>query len=374
MSEQLIALHEQAADWFLRRSEPGWTGADERALNAWLAAAPQHREIFDGMALTGHDLHQIPLAQDPSWRPRAVTPASATPRPPEAAARRPADAASVAPAAARAAARSNGDEEHAARADFGAPVLAGWRRRAWLPSALAACAVLALGAGAGWEHWQNAPTYELDLATAPGETRTLDLPDGSSIALNIDSKLTIRYSARRREAVLERGEAFFKVASDSGRPFTVGSGDSQVKVVGTAFNVRTAPAQTVVKVQQGRVEVRPDLNAARPQVVVLNPGNGLSIDAATHRARRINAAVQVVGDWRGGHLHFSSTPLSEVVGELQRYLGRPVVIDDAALAAQPISGVATTSNPQAFLQALASALPLRVQQQADGSWRLIAVR
>ena len=63
-----------------------------------------------------------------------------------------------------------------------------------------------------------------------------------------------------------------------------------------------------------------------------------------------------------------------MASELQRYIGKPVLIDDAALAAQPISGVATTGNPQVFLQALPAALPLRVQQQTDGSWRLSAVR
>lgn len=330
----LISLHEQAAQWFLRRSEPGWTGADERVLNAWLEASPQHRQIYDSMALTAHDLHQIPLAQEGAWRPPAAAPAR--PRPLATANR--------------------------------------WNRRAWLSSALAACAVLAVGAGYGWQRWLDLPSYEIAVATAPGEVRVLDLPDGSSVTLNRSSKLTVRYSERRRALALESGEAFFKVAHDAARPFTVDSGASQVKVLGTVFNVRAASPQTVVKVLEGRVEVRPDRDAVRPQVHVLNPGNGLSIDPASGRARLLAVAVESVGDWRSGHLHFSSTPLSEVASELQRYLGQPVVIDDAALAAQPISGLAATSNPRAFLQALPAALPVRVRQLADGSWRISAAR
>lgn len=339
MNQDLIALHEQAADWFLRRSEPGWTGADERALNAWLAASTQHREIYDGMALTSHDLHQIPLAQDAAWRPRA---------------------ANRAPVGASQSADSN-------------PSASRWGRRAWLSSALAACAVLAVGGGYGWQHWQHAPTYQLDLATAAGETRTLDLPDGSTIALNINSKLTVRYSNSRREVVLAQGEAFFKVARDSARPFTVDAGASEVKVVGTAFNVRAAPAQTVVKVLEGRVEVRPEREADRPQVYVLKPGNGLNIEQASYRVRAIAATADTVGDWRSGQLHFRRTALADVAAELQTYLGQPVVVE-GALAQQPISGVASTSNPRAFLQALPALLPLRVQQQADGSWRIAATR
>lgn len=374
MSQDLIALHEQAADWFLRRSEPGWTGADERALNAWLAASTQHREIYDGMALTSHDLHQIPLAQDGAWRPRAAAGAVSAPGAADGQAGRRLN---------RAAGADNQAVRAANRAPVGASQSAGssqsasrWGRRAWLSSALAACAVLAVGGGYGWQHWQHwqhAPTYQLDLATAEGETRTLDLPDGSTIALNIHSKLRVRYSNSRREVVLAQGEAFFKVARDSARPFTVDAGASEVKVVGTAFNVRAAPAQTVVKVLEGRVEVRPEREVDRSQVYVLKPGNGLNIDQASHRVRAIAATADTVGDWRSGQLHFRRTALADVAAELQTYLGQPIVVE-GALAQQPISGVASTSNPRAFLQALPALLPLRVQQQTDGSWRIAAVR
>lgn len=357
MSQELIALHEQAAQWFLRRSEPGWTGADERALNAWLASSDQHRAIYDGMALTSHDLHQIPLARQAAWRPRAA-----------------AVQARVVSHGARSGERlPAGGVDDARPAAGSATEVRRWSRRVWLPSALAACAMLAVGGGYGWQQWQDAPTYQLDLATAPGEVRTLDLPDGSTVALNINSKLTVRYSSNRRQVVLAQGEAFFKVARDSARPFTVDAGASEVKVVGTAFNVRAAPAQTVVKVLQGRVEVRPERAARRPQVYVLKPGNGLSIDAPGHGVRAIAIAPDTVGDWRGGQLHFRRTSLADVAAELQPYLGQPVVVE-GALARQPISGVAATSNPRAFLQALPALLPLRVQQQADGSWRIAAIR
>lgn len=361
MSAQLIALHEQAAQWLLRRSEPGWTGADERALNAWLAASPQHRAIYDGMALTSRDLHQIALAQDGAWRPRAVAGAARAAGAVDGRAGRAADRLL---AAGSAAASGLAASSTAAR---------GRGRRAWLASALAACAVLAVGGGFGWQHWRHAPTYQLELATAAGETRTLDLPDGSTITLNINSKLTVRYSNSRRQVVLAGGEAFFKVARDSARPFTVDAGASEVRVVGTAFNVRAGAAQTVVKVLEGRVEVRPERAAGRPQVYLLQPGNGVSIDQAGRRVRAMAALADTVGDWRGGQLHFRRTALADVAAELQTYLGQPVVVD-GALAQQPISGVAATANPRAFLLALPALLPLRVQQQADGSWRIAAIR
>ena len=61
------------------------------------------------------------------------------------------------------------------------------------------------------------PGYTLNVATDAGETRQLDLPDGSHVALNFNSTLQVRYP-RRRELVLNQGEGYFDVAPDARRP------------------------------------------------------------------------------------------------------------------------------------------------------------
>ncbi|MGJ7526060.1 FecR family protein [Variovorax sp. GB1P17] len=343
--QALLALHETAAAWFMRRNEASWTGSDERALDAWLNAAPLHREIYDGMALTSHDLHQIPLAEDASWRIAASPVAPVAP---------------VSPVVARQVGRRKRPATLFGRRDWAAA----------LSAALAVVAVVVLAGGYGVHRWANTATYTAEVATARGETRHVDLPDGSSVVLNTDSTLRVRYYPRRREIVLDQGEAFFEVAADTGRPFTVDSGISQVKVVGTAFNVRAAPPETVVKVLRGRVEVRPDRHAAEPQVLVMGPGAGLAVDPVTGAHHSVPAAPATIGDWRTGQIQFQRTPLGEVAQELSRYLGRPVTLASADLAQQPISGVAATATPEAFLQALPEFLALRVQRQPDGSWRI----
>jgi transmembrane sensor len=245
-----------------------------------------------------------------------------------------------------------------------------WGRRGWAWAATCACVALLVGGGYGWHRWDNTASFMLDVATGHGETRAIALPDGSSVALNIDSTLQVRYYPRRREILLDKGEAFFQVAADAARPFTVDSGASQVKVVGTAFNVRAAPPRIVVKVLEGKVEVRPDRHASQGQVLRMGPGSGLSIDPATGQASSVLAAAATVGDWRTGQIQFQRTPLGDVAPELARYLGQPVVLAHQDLARQPVSGVLSTANPQLFLQALPELLPLRVQQTADGGWRI----
>ena len=79
------------------------------------------------------------------------------------------------------------------------------------------------------------------VATAD-ETRMLTLEDGSVVHVDVGSEVEIRFSARERQVVLQRGRAMFDVAHDTSRPFTVVAGSSRVTAVGTRFQVERSPA------------------------------------------------------------------------------------------------------------------------------------
>lgn len=340
---QLLDLHDSAADWCLRRQQPGWTGADERALDAWLAADPRHRSTFDGMNRTWLDAAQLQQHYPQAYgRPG-----------PQADGMAPAAGPAKAPPSARRA----------------GPPLA--RSPAFACAAVLACTLLAAG---GWYRWDNTARYALDASTAPGETRNLALPDGTHVALNVASSLSVRYYPRRREVALDSGEAFFEVAADAAQPFTVDAGRSQVRVVGTAFNVRAVPSRLVVKVLEGRVEVRPDRAARGGPVLVLGPESGVAVDAATGAHHSVAASAASVGGWRRGQIQFSRTPLAEVLDEVARYLGQPVALASPSLGALPVSGFLSTETPERFLQALPELMPVQVQRQPDASWRVTARR
>jgi transmembrane sensor len=334
LTPELAQRHQKAADYFVRRRECDWTGADERELNAWLGD-PVNSGIFDDLSRMALDLRQIHrprLASDPPLQDSA---------------------------------------DHGERAEVTRPKAASsvsWqpRRRALVPALLA---VLLMGSSS-WYWWDNLPAYELNVATGPTETREVDLPDGSRIALNFSSSLRIRYYPRHRETELTSGEAFFRVAPDASRPFTVNSGISQVRVVGTAFNVRTAPPRLVVKVLEGKVEVRPDRTREDMRALLLMAGGGVSIDSSSGQHAAVAAPASTVGDWRNGQLVFEQTPLAEVAADLARYLGEPVSVEGERLGKQPVSGMVITSAPATFLRSLPDLLPVRVDQAAGGGWRI----
>src|SRR5690606_5608621 len=101
--------------------------------------------------------------------------------------------------------------------------------------------------------------------TAVGEQAREVLPDGSSVTLNTDTEVHVRYLAGERLVRMVRGEAHFTVAHDVSRPFGVRAGDHIVQAVGTAFNVRLQPRGEVeVMVTDGVVRILDEEESAAP--------------------------------------------------------------------------------------------------------------
>src|SRR6202035_456893 len=126
------------------------------------------------------------------------------------------------------------------------------RRRRWAVAAVGA-GVAAMALGVTWNLYRQ--KVETRFQTAIGEQAAVALPDGSSFDLNTNSRIWVDYSHRQRVIRLERGEAFFKVAHDTQRPFWVHAGDYWVRAVGTAFNVYLSPTGLEVTVSEGTVNV-----------------------------------------------------------------------------------------------------------------------
>ena len=126
------------------------------------------------------------------------------------------------------------------------------RRRRWAVAAVAA-GIGAMALGVAWNLYRQ--KEETRFQTAIGEQAAVALPDGSSFDLNTNSRIWVDYSQRQRVIRLERGEAYFKVAHDTHRPFWVRAGDYWVRAVGTAFNVYLRPTGVEVTVSEGTVKV-----------------------------------------------------------------------------------------------------------------------
>jgi transmembrane sensor len=202
-----------------------------------------------------------------------------------------------------------------AAAPVGTPVEMHPRRNWWLPaSAAAAAAVAVIG---GWAVLdRDAPA--LQIATAPGEHRTIDLADGSKLALNGDTRVTIDPDTPRL-VVLHKGEARFAVRHDASDPFVVLSGGTRLVDAGTVFNVVQDGDVLEVAVAEGAVIYEPG-----PDEVRLAPGDALKRPGKGMKPVLAKANPQAVGSWASGALQYDRPSLDEVARDLTRSIGRTV--------------------------------------------------
>ena len=100
------------------------------------------------------------------------------------------------------------------------------------------------------------PVYSQSYRTAVGETRVVNLADGTQAMLNANTQMVVSYAPRVREVYLSYGEASFQVAHETWRPFNLYAGKRRMQAMGTTFNVRMlSQDNTELTVTGGQVRV-----------------------------------------------------------------------------------------------------------------------
>lgn len=239
------------------------------------------------------------------------------------------------------------------------------RPRRTLIGFAAAGAGLALVLAVGTWSWLEAKTQ---FATAVGEQRLVQLADGSSVRLDTDTRVKVRFDHARRVIVLEQGQALFNVAHDAGRPFLVRAGDTQITAVGTIFDVRRDQADVRVTLVQGIVEVAGGEGSRAPSR--MTAGHQTRVTAAGTATKAVD--VETATSWADGRIVFRNTPLRAAVAEVNRYLTQKVELDADAKADVPVSGVFKVGDRDAFVSTAAAVLELKVSAGEGGTVRLSA--
>lgn len=163
----------------------------------------------------------------------------------------------------------------------------------------------------------------LTLETPRGGYICYALPDGSKVWLNSESRLHFpaAFPKGRREVELE-GEAYFLVGKGDGRPFIVRTGDYDVRVTGTEFNVRSYDhGTTATTLVRGGVQV--EMNGT---VSKLTPGCQATITNGGIETRKVNVERYVA--WQQGAFAYAQTPLGEIMDDLMRWYDIEVVWED----------------------------------------------
>lgn len=228
------------------------------------------------------------------------------------------------------------------------------------------------------DHWPNLLAYltpDQVYSTDIGANKTIELPDGSVVRLNTNSAVDIHYTGAERNITLQRGEAYFEVAKDARRPFTVSVGNGKVKAVGTAFNIHFDDDFVDVIVTEGVVEVetasREMQQGSVHSAIANNTSLGTRTSLQANQIIRFGASSTEIAEidprqidqelaWQRGMLIFDGHSLEEVVEEITRYTNTRIIIKDPDISTMRIGGYFKTGEIESMLEALESSFGIRV--------------
>mgnify|MGYP001497021117 CR=1 FL=1 len=196
-----------------------------------------------------------------------------------------------------------------------------------------------------------------------GQTRTIELADGTQVTLNTNSRIDVAFQDDVRLVTLVRGEALFDVAKDASRPFRVDTPTGDIEVLGTVFAVELRSQSAEIAVMEGVVALTPETgDTSRTQKMTV----GMIGYADNENVITETAGLSEIEDrllWRSGRIRFRNMPLVQVAREFNRYSDIELMVQDETVADLRIGGTFAVDNVDGFLRLAETGLGLRADRQ-----------
>ncbi|HVU54876.1 MAG TPA: FecR domain-containing protein [Puia sp.] len=218
-------------------------------------------------------------------------------------------------------------------------------------------------------------TAENTISTKPGSKSKIQLPDGSQVWLNADSRITYNESFRGpfREVQIT-GEAYFDIAKDKDHPFIIHASSIDVRVLGTSLNIRsyTNEKNTEAVLIHGSIEVTLRSNPDKKIILLPNEklvvqnGKAAVIKGTPSVQKSEDAPVMTLGKahiepkdtvamdilWVKNKLAFDHETLEEVSRKIERWYAVKVTIPDEKLKHVEYTGVFEDESLRQVMEAL----------------------
>lgn len=224
------------------------------------------------------------------------------------------------------------------------------------------------------------------VSTKKGSKSNIILPDGTKVWINADTKLIYDESkwGSSRDVQLE-GEAYFDVIKDNKRPFTVYTNSMEIRVTGTAFNVRAYASEkrTETTLIRGSVEVL--LKKDEGKKIILTPNDKLIVpnsymQASTNKddTDKAEEAIQLLtikGDtnasnvketqWIRNRLVFEKETFSDIIPVLERWYDVKINLQKSAISNKTFSGTFENDSLEDVLESFKFSLGFQYTVQKN---------
>ena len=236
---------------------------------------------------------------------------------------------------------------------------------------IAAAILLVAAVAAAIYTWLPRQPEMLVVETSAGQQEEVLLDDGTRIVLNENSKLSFpkRLADMSERVVQLRGEAYFDVSENPEKPFKLTTSQTQITVLGTAFNVRAYPHETIteVEVSEGKVAFGV-LNSEA--AIILEANDRATFDTSSNKLSRRKVAALNANAWYTHQLTFKNTPLEEVFSALERYYKVEIELANPQIAACHFTGNFQDLEVAKVIESVSVGLGLRTEEVASGQYKI----
>ncbi|MEX0770340.1 MAG: FecR domain-containing protein [Balneolaceae bacterium] len=194
--------------------------------------------------------------------------------------------------------------------------------------------------------------------------KTLTLSEGSRIRLNAHSRLEMpAYFKEKIRSVKLDGEAFFEIEHDPNRPFIVETEGAEIRVLGTAFNVRTRNESNniYVTVAEGKVSVGRSVDPSDPAGILTKDMIGI-YNKDTYEWVQEKIEVNNYLSWIHGRIVFDETPFNQVVRQLEHKYEINNVIEDPELLDLRLTADFSERSMKNVLEVISNSLDIKFEQ------------
>jgi len=174
------------------------------------------------------------------------------------------------------------------------------------------------------------PEFFTNVVAENGQISKVKLPDGSLVWLNSGS--VIKYNnnfAVTNRAISLSGEAYFQVTKNKELPLVVNSGELQIKVLGTKFNVSAYPELDKIEVvlESGRVDIfNSEVEGFHYR---LNPGELAAFNNGQRKLHVSSVNTVKYTSWKEGMIHIYNQTMKELTGRLEKRYNQKFDYDES---------------------------------------------
>jgi transmembrane sensor len=212
-----------------------------------------------------------------------------------------------------------------------------------------------------------------EIITKKGQFTRITLSDGTRVFLNAESVLNFpeRFTGENREVRLE-GEGYFEVILDPHRRFRILAAGAVIEVLGTSFNVNTRTNQTKivsVVVSEGVVALRGE-GEFDERGVTINEGMMSSWTKDREASAPVKVDLQNMLAWMRGELIFESTPLKDVIIQLERRYNIVINVEDESLLSRRLTASYSVETIDDIIKNVALTINVSYRKENDNFYFL----